>query len=304
MAVMRSADGVGAVFGDSVAGGGPGAAFGDRRVYNPCRVSREVRVLSNAGAGSFDCHAKRRAQGVLRTWAMHARDSVRRALPQRCELCVECTDGSLLCAACAAGLPRVASACPVCALPSHDGATCGACLRDPPPYAATVAALVYAFPTDRLLQRIKYAGRIALADWAGAALAEAACAALAERAVAERPDRIVPLPLSEPRQRERGFNQAREIALRAARATSLPLDGPLVRTSGGPPQAALPWAERRGNVRGAFALRAGVRGARIALVDDVMTTGATLAEAASTLVAAGAERVECWVVARTLPPGG
>jgi len=64
----------------------------------------------------------------------------------------------------------------------------------------------------------------------------------------------------------------------------------------------LPWAERRRNVRGAFAARSNVRGARIALVDDVMTTGATLSEAARTLVDAGAERVECWVVARTLPP--
>jgi ComF family protein len=235
---------------------------------------------------------------------MRAADIARRALPQRCELCVARTAGSLLCDACAAGLPRVAAACPVCALPSHDGAACGACLRDPPPFAATVAALVYAFPTDRLLQRIKYGGRLALADWAGATLAVAAGGALAVRVPAERPDRIVALPLSAPRQRERGFNQAREIALRVAHATAIPLTAPLMRNSGGPPQAALPWAERRSNVRGAFALRADVRGARIALVDDVMTTGATLAEAASTLARGGATRIECWVVARTLPPGG
>ena len=259
--------------------------------------------MSNAGAGSFDCGTPRRAHGALRAWATRAADVARRALPQRCELCVARTGGPLLCGACAAELPRVAAACPVCALPSPDGAACGACLRDPPPFAATVAALVYAFPTDRLLQRIKYGGRLALADWAGATLAVAAGGALAVRVPAERPDRIVALPLSAPRQRERGFNQAREIAARAARATALPLAAPLVRISGGPPQAALPWAERRSNVRGAFAVRADVRGARIALVDDVMTTGATLAEAASTLARAGAARVECWVVARTLPPG-
>ena len=78
---------------------------------------------------------------------------------------------------------------------------------------------------------------------------------------------------------------------------------PLERIRAGPPQVALPWKARRGNVRGAFAAREDVRGARIALVDDVMTTGATLAEASRTLIAAGAKRVECWVVARTLPPG-
>jgi len=104
------------------------------------------------------------------------------------------------------------------------------------------------------------------------------------------------------RQRERGFNQATEIAARVGRATALPLAAALARVSSGPPQAALPWTARRSNVRGAFVTRAEVRGARIALVDDVMTTGATLAEAARTLVDAGAARVECWVVARTLPP--
>ena len=113
------------------------------------------------------------------------------------------------------------------------------------------------------------------------------------------------LPLAPARQRERGFNQAREIAVHVARRTGLPLSVPLVRVTAGPPQTTLPWARRGRNVRGAFAmsLQAGsaVRGKRIALVDDVMTTGATVAEAARTLMSAGAGRVECWVVARTLP---
>ena len=212
------------------------------------------------------------------------------------------TDGALLCAACAADLPRVTAACPVCALPSSVGAICGACLVDPPPYTGTVASLIYTFPTDRLLQRIKYGGRLALADWAGATLATAVCAALGGRHTDDRPDRIVALPLAESRQRERGFNQAREIAVRVARATAVPLAAPLARISAGAPQTTLPWAERRRNVRGAFAVHGNVRDARIALVDDVMTTGATLAEAARTLVRAGALSVECWVVARTLPP--
>ncbi len=108
------------------------------------------------------------------------------------------------------------------------------------------------------------------------------------------------MPLAPSRQRERGFNQAREIAARVARAVGLPLVAPLERIAGTTPQAALAWKERANNVRGAFAVDGDVRGARIALVDDVMTTGATLAEATRTLTRAGAADVECWVVARTL----
>jgi len=228
--------------------------------------------------------------------------AARLALPQRCELCVARTEGGLLCDACERSLPRIDAPCPVCALPSAEGVSCGACIAHPPPYAATIAAYAYAFPTDRLLQRVKYGGRLALAEWAGVALASAVRVSLAGRSARDVPDRVVALPLASARQRERGFNQAREIAIHVARRTVLPLAAPLLRIAAGPPQATLEWAQRRRNVRGAFAVAGDVRGARIALVDDVMTTGATLAEASRTLVAAGGERVECWIVARTPPP--
>ena len=190
----------------------------------------------------------------------------------------------------------------MCALPADDHAICGECVRAPLPFAETIAALSYAFPVDRLIQRIKYGGELALVDWAGTALGDAVRARLAQRDPDSCPQHIVALPLSASRQRERGFNQAAEIAARVAFATALPVFAPLERVRAGPPQAALPWTARRRNVRGAFALRRDVRGARIALVDDVMTTGATLAEAARMLRDAGARRVECWVVARTPRP--
>ena len=235
--------------------------------------------------------------------AGRATRGTRLALPQRCELCVAAAGGALLCPACTGALPWLPEACPVCALPVPGGAACGACLARPPPWSRTIAALCYDFPVDRLLQQLKYGGRLALADWAGEALAMAVSASLALRGRGGVPDRIVALPLAVARQRGRGFNQASEIATRVARGVALPLAAPLRRLPGGAPQATLSWTERAKNVRGAFVAHGDLRGANIALVDDVMTTGATLAEASRTLTRAGAASVECWVVARTLRPG-
>ena len=264
------------------------------------RVSRPGFPLSNRKTKAFDCALGPRLRGLAQRFVRGAR--LRAA--QRCALCVADAGAGLLCAACAAALARIGAACPACALPSPDGRRCGACLARPPPWSRAIAALVYAFPADRLLIELKYGGRLALADWAGTTLAAAVDASLAARGPGDRPDCMVALPLSPARQRERGFNQAREIATRVAAARSLRLSAPLVRIRGTVPQAALAWANARRNVRGAFAIAADVRGARIALVDDVLTTGATLAEAACELRRAGAADVECWVVARTLRPGG
>jgi ComF family protein len=223
----------------------------------------------------------------------------RRALPQSCAFCAAPCGSALVCAACCAALPRITFACPRCALPAWNGAVCGACLRHPPPFAAAYAAFEYAFPFDRLLHSFKYGGRLALADF----LAEALCAAVAQRPPNHPlPDVVVALPLAPSRQRTRGFDQATEIARRVARITGLPLAAGLRRARDTPAQAALPWKDRAGNVRGAFVADASLAGTRLAIVDDVMTTGATLAAAASAALRAGARSVEAWAVARTLPP--
>jgi ComF family protein len=107
------------------------------------------------------------------------------------------------------------------------------------------------------------------------------------------------MPLAAARQRARGCNQAREIAKALARASGLPIARGLLRIKAGAPQAALPWRERVRNVRGAFAASRAFDGMRVALVDDVMTTGATASAAAAALRRAGAAHVEAWVVART-----
>jgi len=246
-------------------------------------------ALSNFLADGFD-----RAFGRVRRAAI---DSARRALPQRCELCAAPSGSDLICQACTRDLPRIGPACPVCALPEPTGGICGRCLAHPPAFDATIAAFAYAFPVDRLIHAFKYQGRLALAEWSAAAV-------LAERARLERsdPDRLIALPLSIERQRERGYNQAAEIARLAAARTGIPLlSAGVRRVRAAPPQAVLPWTARERNVRGAFACDADLAGLRVAIIDDVMTTGASLSELARTLRAAGATRIENWVVARTLP---
>jgi ComF family protein len=112
------------------------------------------------------------------------------------------------------------------------------------------------------------------------------------------------MPLARSRQRERGFNQAVEIARVVSRRSGIALCHALARPLARPAQAGLAWRERQRNVRGAFTAVAPVTGRHVALVDDVMTSGATMEAAAGALLAAGAARVDAWVVARTLPPGG
>lgn len=243
--------------------------------------------MSNFLAGAFDS-ARRRA--IV---------AARRALPQRCEFCAAPSGADLVCSACAKDLPRLGPACPVCALPTPGGRICGRCLAHRPAFAATVAAFAYAFPVDRLIHALKYHGRLALAEWGAGAILSA------RDAVADniQPDRLIALPLAAERQRERGYNHATEIARVVAARTGIPqiLDGARrVRTT--LPQAALPWAERAKNVRGAFACDTALTGLTVAVIDDVMTTGASLSEFAITLKKAGAARVDNWVVARTLPP--
>jgi len=197
----------------------------------------------------------------------------------------------VLCAECAAELPRLPEAvCPRCALASPAGAVCGRCLAEPPHFDATVAALWYRFPADALVQALKFRGELALAG---------VLARLLSRKIDHVVDHVVPVPLSSLRLRERGYNQAAEIARRLGKGrVELEL---CERTRDGPPQLELPPAERRRNVRGAFRVRRSVAGARVAVVDDVMTTGATLDEIARALKAAGAAQVVNWVLARTPP---
>ncbi|HEX5539832.1 MAG TPA: ComF family protein [Methylophilaceae bacterium] len=185
--------------------------------------------------------------------------------------------------------------CAQCALPALHGQTCGHCLKSPPAFDRTRALLRYGYPVDAMLQRYKYQHLLSMAHtFAGLMLHALPTAAL--------PDLLIPMPLHAQRLKERGFNQALEIARIVAGKLALPLDmHSCTRTKDTAPQVSLPLKQRVKNMRGAFHCTEDLHGLRIALLDDVMTTSASLNALAKTVKAAGAAKVECWVIARTLP---
>jgi ComF family protein len=213
--------------------------------------------------------------------------------PGSCLLCASDSRNELLCPACATDLPSLPAAqCPQCAEQTTHGERCGACLQSPPHFDRAVAAYRYDFPVDRIVQALKYGHQLAVAGWLAQALATRLPAGNAL---------IVALPLHRERLRERGFNQSWEIAQALGKRLQQPVDGSsLLRTRATPPQAELPWPERQRNVRGAFECTADLSGREILLIDDVMTTGATVNEAARVLKLHGASRVTVAVAARAL----
>lgn len=216
-------------------------------------------------------------------------------LAQPCLLCGARSRNGLLCPACQGDLPRLpAERCPRCALPTAAGAVCGACLRKPPAFVATCAVYRYEHPADLLVHALKYRGELAVAGFLAGQLAPN---------VAGRPlpDLILPMPLHPRRLRERGFNQANEIGRHLAKGLGIPCRPELCRrVRDTPPQVGLPLKARRGNIRQAFACQGELAGRRVALVDDVMTSGASLDELARSALAAGAREVEAWIVARAV----
>jgi ComF family protein len=202
-----------------------------------------------------------------------------------------------LCPPCEAGLPALEHACPQCASPLPPAAgsntVCGRCQRKPPPFVRTRALYRYEAPVDKLIQRLKFHHELRLARLLGERLA----ARLAPEA--DRPDLIVPVPLHASRLRERGYNQALELARPVARRLNIKLDAFGVRrVLPTRAQSDLSLAERRRNVRQAFEAVRDYAGLKVAVVDDVMTSGSTAEALARCLKKAGAEEVSVWIVAR------
>ena len=178
-------------------------------------------------------------------------------------------------------------------MPLTHAGTCGACRKRSPAFDKVRARFHYRFPLDRLVQRFKYAGDLALGHW----LAEQLTEHVSEF---ERPELLIAPPSTTSRLRERGFNPALEIAKVVARRLEIPcaLEG-LIRTRDTTPQPGLGRDARARNLEGAMHCALPLGGMNVALVDDVMTTGATANAAARVLKKAGAASVSVWVAART-----
>lgn len=250
------------------------------------------------GAGSILAR-----MGGLGHWLHKAWSSAKGMhMPSRCAICRQ-WPAEPVCDTCIAHFAPPRWRCLTCALPVPDGiAHCGACLRQPPPLARCLCAVDYAWPWRDLIARFKFreepgwdrqlAWLMRGAAWVDDTLHDA--------------DHVLPIPLSRQRLAERGYNQAwqlaRALAPEKADATLL------LRIRHTPAQRTLPRAERLANLQGAFAIdplrAAEVRGQRLVLVDDVMTSGASLHTAARVLRQAGAAQVSAIVLARTAPHDG
>jgi ComF family protein len=224
----------------------------------------------------------------------------RGVLPAVCCLCdqpgqLDVSRSSLdLCALCQQMLRSNTYPCAQCALPLDAWTVrCRACRGQPPAHDGAFAPYLYMYPLPYLVRGLKFQGNRVYGRLLGQLLAGSACGSR------RLPQALVPIPLHASRYRQRGFNQARDIAAAAAGVLDLPLeDRALTRVLPTLAQSGLSLPERRANVRAAFRAEHVPRARSVALVDDVLTTGSTATEAARALKDAGVPHVEIWAVAR------
>jgi ComF family protein len=202
----------------------------------------------------------------------------------------------LWCAGCEQDMPYLTEAsCPICALPSPSAQVCGHCLREPPAFDRALALYRYAFPADALVQAMKFREQLALAD-------EFAKYFVAHCVPDTMPELLIPMPLHPAKLRTRGFNQSLLFAQGLSRRLHIPsLQNACRRVRDTPPQSSLSWDKRRKNVRNAFECMIDLQGKHVALVDDVLTTGASMNALAEAVRKRGAKRIDVWVIARTMP---
>lgn len=229
------------------------------------------------------------------SWWRSALDLV---LPDTCVLCKQGQAGRtphLLCHFCWAGLPRNVPACPTCAVPQLSPGGCGACLHQPLTPHVCIAALQHEGDARVLVHQLKYTQNLR----ASTPLAQAICQAVQIRYTADRlPEQLVPVPLAWRRQVMRGYNQAAWLAYRVGQQLDLPLlYGPIKRRYG-PAQHTLKRKARLTLGSAQFSLVQPLTAQHVAIVDDVLTTGATVKALSDLLQAAGAQRVDVWCATR------
>ena len=221
--------------------------------------------------------------------------------PPSCVLCGSAGFEQMdICASCYHGLPWIDSACSQCALPvaneSGRALLCGHCLQKPPAFDRSISLFSYRDDAIQLIHQLKFNQKLANARLLGCMLAQAV-----DANTADRPDCIVPVPLYWKRMRQRGFNQSLELARVIGRVCDISVNTrSLVRVRDTPSQTGLNKAQRRQNIRGAFALGDAFDAEHVALLDDVVTTTATVNELARLLKHSGIRRVDVWSIARAV----
>lgn len=272
-----------------------------RRIVPKYRLERSPLPVDNHDSLTQRLrHAFRTAGGVLG----------RLLLPQTCVLCNLPSGNAPVCTACTADLPvPIGLQCSRCALPLQQNPTgmpisCPDCAHHQPAFDTAVAAWSYSFPVDALIQDFKYGHHLYLAAFFGQHLAQSLKNRWEMQPGVGQLDLIIPMPLHANRLKSRGFNQAAEIARHVSKHLDVPwCSNRLVRLYDTAPQAGLHRNERWANLRGAFACPKPLPDARVLLIDDVLTTGASLSACAEALRYAGARRVDVAVIARTPEPG-
>ena len=216
--------------------------------------------------------------------------------PDACCVCHSEHTGDIgICLTCLNSLPHRQTCCPICAGTSETGDPCGSCLKQSPGYDSTVCLFDYVYPIDQLIHQLKFRAKLPLARIFGGMMA----ATLENMAPEQKPQVLLPVPLHHWRLRRRGFNQTQELAKFISAKTDIPVLSDAVRRSlNSPPQHSLPRNKRIRNLRNAFATTQPLPYKRIALVDDVMTTGATLEALARLVRKSGPEHVQNLVIAR------
>lgn len=237
---------------------------------------------------------------LFNNWIKYAQSVL---YPPTCVLCGDPGAGGLdLCRCCREDLPYSTLSCRQCALPLESESTsaiCGVCQKNPPHYQRTTSLYLYAPPVDRLITQLKFNHKLENARLLGTLMAENLSQALAT--APDRPECIIPVPLHKNRIRQRGYNQALELARPIARRLGIALDLSHCRRQRETlEQSQLAAKQRRKNVRGAFELQPGFKPKHVAIVDDVMTTGQTVGELARLLTRHGVQQVDVWVCARAV----
>jgi ComF family protein len=244
----------------------------------------------------------------LTTALAHLQNLSQNLLPSKCLLCASTLPNGLLCLGCQLDLPHLShkNLCQQCGLQIESLSNfCGHCLHQPPAFESSIIPFAYDYPLNGLIHQFKYRRHLTCGKLLGQMLAEHLKHCAQDDDAWRAPDLLIPAPMHWLKRWQRGFNQAEFLAQHVARELHIPLASGIVkRTHKTPAQKELTRAERQQNLRKAFAIseknRAHIKGKRIAIIDDVVTTTATVRELSQLLIKAGAKEVQVWALARTM----